>query len=417
MKFCVALTILAVLSAISCVLCQESKVVELTVDSFEETLASGSWVVEFFAPWCQHCQAFASTYNEASLKVTGLQLAKVDCVAQKMLCSQQGIDAYPSFRYTRNGSPLREYTGTKDVEGFIKFAKKINGKSVKLMTASDVNVLVEKEDVVFLALTSKVANYEVFRQVAQWYQDVLLFVSPTTQNTVTPAQEESLKALRTKYAQDDDVVLCIKDDAVLEFDTFDKASLAQWIWTNRYPLVPEIKEGSFHDLTANGKPTFLAAIDVDSRPQRQYVRGFLRDLARTGLKEDFTFAWLTASQWKTFTERIGVRGTPALVVLDAPSRIYWHGPNELARMQDKEAITAWLQDVKAGRIPAQGDGLWRHWVNIRITLGVASFIPPTMFFLVLISLTLVVAVVTGAVYLLFMCSDVSLPPATQLKKD
>lgn len=76
-----------------------SRVVPLTVKNYEKETATGTWVVELcalfdghcgcltcyfsYAPWCNHCQEYAKTYDQASLEVSALKFGKVDCVAEK----------------------------------------------------------------------------------------------------------------------------------------------------------------------------------------------------------------------------------------------------------------------------------------------------------------------------------------------
>lgn len=51
-------------------------VVELTDSNFDRQVVNsdGIWVVEFFAPWCGHCQQLGPEYKKAAnaLKVSGI---------------------------------------------------------------------------------------------------------------------------------------------------------------------------------------------------------------------------------------------------------------------------------------------------------------------------------------------------------
>jgi protein disulfide-isomerase A6 len=53
-----------------------SDVIELTESNFDRlvTQSDDVWVVEFYAPWCGHCQSFAPEYSKAAkaLKVRPL---------------------------------------------------------------------------------------------------------------------------------------------------------------------------------------------------------------------------------------------------------------------------------------------------------------------------------------------------------
>lgn len=56
------------------------------------------WVVEFYAPWCGHCQAFSPEYIKAAKELKGLvKVGAVDCDEEKDLCSKMGIQSFPTI--------------------------------------------------------------------------------------------------------------------------------------------------------------------------------------------------------------------------------------------------------------------------------------------------------------------------------
>jgi len=59
----------------------------------------GWW--NFFAPWCGHCQQFASIYEKIAHELKDQKVAKVDCTMSKGLCSRFGITRYPSIKLIR----------------------------------------------------------------------------------------------------------------------------------------------------------------------------------------------------------------------------------------------------------------------------------------------------------------------------
>lgn len=58
-----------------------SNVVELTPSNFDKLVIKGDeiWIVEFFAPWCGHCQQLVPEYTKAAaaLKVRKLVFKKL----------------------------------------------------------------------------------------------------------------------------------------------------------------------------------------------------------------------------------------------------------------------------------------------------------------------------------------------------
>eukprot|EP01050_Picozoa_sp_SAG11_P002848 SAG11_NODE_149_length_14661_cov_10.031658_1_plen_166_part_00 len=55
-----------------------------TDENFEEVLEDSkdkTWILQFYAPWCKHCQQYAPMYLEAAERVPGLRFAKMDATA------------------------------------------------------------------------------------------------------------------------------------------------------------------------------------------------------------------------------------------------------------------------------------------------------------------------------------------------
>jgi protein disulfide-isomerase-like protein len=102
---------------------EKSDVVVLTTSSFETEVPKGTWLVEFYAPWCGHCKRLAPTWEELATKAKGkFNVAKVDCTVEKDLASKHGIKGFPTIKMFHNGQAT-EYRGQRSVEDFMKFVE------------------------------------------------------------------------------------------------------------------------------------------------------------------------------------------------------------------------------------------------------------------------------------------------------
>jgi protein disulfide-isomerase len=75
-----------------------SNVVSLTHESFTPFVNGEALsLVEFFAPWCGHCQALEPHYEAAATELLkeGIKLAKVDCTKEEVLCTENEISGFP----------------------------------------------------------------------------------------------------------------------------------------------------------------------------------------------------------------------------------------------------------------------------------------------------------------------------------
>ncbi|KAI0227084.1 DnaJ-like subfamily C member 10 [Lamellibrachia satsuma] len=79
-----------------------SHTTKLTWESFQvEVLHSNTpWIVDFFAPWCGHCQEFAPEFERIALALKGrVKAATVNCDEHNWLCQQADINSYPCLRF------------------------------------------------------------------------------------------------------------------------------------------------------------------------------------------------------------------------------------------------------------------------------------------------------------------------------
>ncbi|GAB0196350.1 protein disulfide-isomerase A2 [Grus americana] len=100
-------------------------------------------LVEFYAPWCGHCQRLAPAFARAAAALRNesspVRLGKVDATAQTALANEFGITSYPTLKFFRNGNrthPLA-YTGRMDTEGIVRWMQRRAGPSATLLQDAD----------------------------------------------------------------------------------------------------------------------------------------------------------------------------------------------------------------------------------------------------------------------------------------
>lgn len=87
----------------------------LTKGNFSLT-GKGVWLIEYYAPWCPHCRAFAPQWHKLVERVDYMSkdpispytLARVDCVAEAALCREQHVDAFPMAKLYKNGKMVMD---------------------------------------------------------------------------------------------------------------------------------------------------------------------------------------------------------------------------------------------------------------------------------------------------------------------
>ncbi|KVI02075.1 disulfide isomerase [Cynara cardunculus var. scolymus] len=104
-----------------------SPVLQLTPSNFKSKVVNSNSVVlvEFFAPWCGHCQALTPTWEKAATVLKGVAtVAAIDADAHQAIAQEYGIKGFPTIKVFVPGKPPVDYQGARDVKPIAEFALK-----------------------------------------------------------------------------------------------------------------------------------------------------------------------------------------------------------------------------------------------------------------------------------------------------
>lgn len=215
---------------------EDPDVVVLSSGNFSEFLAANHYVmVEFYAPWCGHCQALAPEYATAAteLKSSGVHLAKVDATVEAELAQEHGVQGYPTIIFFVDGKP-KPYSHHRTSEAIVSWIKKKVGPAVaEVKNASDAQGILESGNTVVVGLFDKLEGKEVeeFSSAARQEDDVLFYYTKDKEvaELLDIKQGSSLPAL---------VLLKSAPEKVVAYDgNFDRASISEFVLANKLPLV------------------------------------------------------------------------------------------------------------------------------------------------------------------------------------
>jgi len=101
-----------------------SDVIELTDSNFNKQVLDSKdvWLVEFYAPWCGHCQRLKPIYEEVATELKGkVKVAALDATENQVQANKYGVKGFPTIKVFVNGEP-EDYNGGRTKEELVQFA-------------------------------------------------------------------------------------------------------------------------------------------------------------------------------------------------------------------------------------------------------------------------------------------------------
>ena len=89
--------------------------VELTAATFDDAIASGKVVVDFWAGWCGPCRMQAPVLDQFAMAHPEVSVCKVDVDAEPALASRYGIMSIPTLLYFQNGELVNKTVGVQSL--------------------------------------------------------------------------------------------------------------------------------------------------------------------------------------------------------------------------------------------------------------------------------------------------------------
>ena len=86
----------------------------ITDAEFEQAIAVGTTLVDFWAPWCGPCKALTPVLEELAVEVEGrVQIVKVDIDANPEVAARYGVMSIPALMLFKDGFKVDATFGTR----------------------------------------------------------------------------------------------------------------------------------------------------------------------------------------------------------------------------------------------------------------------------------------------------------------
>lgn len=136
---------------------KNSPVLQVGAKDYDKLIAKSNHtsIVEFYAPWCGHCQNLKPAYEKVAKNLAGLaKVAAVDCddEGNKPLCGQMGVQGFPTLKIVRPGKKpgrpvVEDYKGARSAKAIVDAVVEKIPNHVKRVTDKELDdFLTESND-------------------------------------------------------------------------------------------------------------------------------------------------------------------------------------------------------------------------------------------------------------------------------
>ncbi|XP_059666070.1 protein disulfide isomerase-like 1-4 [Cornus florida] len=346
----------------------EKDVVVLKESNFSDFVAKNRYVmVEFYAPWCGHCQSLAPEYAAAATELKGeVVLAKVDATEENELAQKYEIQGFPTVFFFIDGIH-KPYSGQRHKDAIVTWVKKKTGPGIhNVTTIEEAERILTAESIIVLGFLDNLVGpeNEELASASRLEDDVNFY------QTASP-DVAKLFHIDPKLKRPALVLLKKEAEKISHFDSkFTKSAIAEFVFENKLPLVTTFTRESAPLIFENPikKQLLLFATSKDSE---KFLPAFHE--AAKAFKGKLLFVYVEKDNddvGKPVSEYFGVAG-------DAPRVIAYTGNDdarkfvldgELTLSSIKSFGENFLEDklkpfYKSDPIPEKNDG------DVKVVVG------------------------------------------------
>lgn len=381
-------------------------VVELTASNFDKLVVQSDeiWIVEFYAPWCGHCQQLKPEYIKVASALKGIvKVGAVNADDHQSIGGQYGVRGFPTIKIfgTNKRSPI-EFEGQRTAQGIAdaalaaakaKVSEKLTGRSSSGGSNSGSNRsgssdVIELTDSNFDKLVLQSEDVWLVEFFAPWCGHCKNLAPEWAKAASELKGKVKLGALDATVHQSKAQEYGVRGYPTIKFFASGKKSsgdavdfdggrtandIVQWALEKYGDSIPtpEVYELTSEDVgkkACDNKPLCIVSVlphilDCDSKCRNKYLE-ILRKAADDFKKRQWGWLWMEGGAQPKVEEalEIGGFGYPAMAAVNYKKMKF----TSLRGSFSKDGIKEFLRDISYGRgqtAPVRGAELPKIYTN------------------------------------------------------
>ena len=338
----------------------QGRSVALTAENFQRqvTMTRDPWFIKFYAPWCQHCQAMAPSWQGMAREMKGkLNIGEVNCEVDKRLCKDVKVRGYPTIYFFQAGERI-EYDGLRGLGDLISYANKALAvrEGVRDVSAADFEEMENKEEVIFLYFYDHATTTEDFAALDRLVMSLVGHAKIVKTNDPALSERFKISTWPRLLVSRDGKPSYYHGLAPHEMRDFRR--VLSWMQTVWLPIVPELTAANAHEIMDNR----LVVLGILSRQRPEEFIVAKREIKNAALE------WIDKQTQAFQLERQELRDAKQLRIEEAEDR------NDQRALRAAKTIRIDMDAIERKEVGfAWVDGVfWERWIRTTFGISVAD---------------------------------------------
>ncbi|CAN4115344.1 unnamed protein product [Withania somnifera] len=346
-------SIVVILFVLFVVCIAEEKEHVLTLDhtNFTHTITKHNFiVVEFYAPWCGHCNKLAPEYEKAASILSSydppIVLAKVDASdeANRALAIEYKLQGFPTIKILRDGGKKdQEYKGPREADGIVAYIKKQAGPAS--------NEIKSKQDVATLIDEKRITVVGVFPELSGEKFDKFIALAEKLRADYDFAHTVDAKLLPRGKPVDKPTIRLLKpfDELFVDSEDFDVDAAEKFITEATVPIVTIFDKDPQNQVYVSKffkTPNAKALLFVNFSTELDAFQSKCKDVAVLYRGKGLSFLLGDVEAGASVFNYFGVKPEQAPLIIIMVNE----GEKYINTHVDPDALASWLKDYKDGKL-------------------------------------------------------------------